>query len=272
MVCPDVQKPYPTLSWDCWPLIWAESRRSHACCYRRCFARVVATWFYRIPRDVRSDTSTTRDRSRFVCSAFPDRTKRCRLKQNNRRRCLDPLAAKLIVAEIIDCGAGFRGFVGMLYLASFGARTQLAQRASQRRPYQGVWEPDPSLPTFGSPDPKSDSIIPTIGKAFVLDTTERIPTSMACRSKSALACCVKSTMGMAGAISAMRRAVSIPLIPGIWKSRITILGRSSLNISTAETPSAASPHISQSGLACKTMRRDRRTKSLSSTIRNRVRI
>ena len=63
--------------------------------------------------------------------------------------------------------------------------------------------------------PSSASIIPTIGNAFVLDTTDRMPASRACFSKSLLACCVNSTMGTAGAISDMRRAASIPLIPGI---------------------------------------------------------
>ena len=56
-------------------------------------------------------------------------------------------------------------------------------------------------------------MIPTIGKASVFDTTDRIPASRACFSKSALACCVNITTGTAGAISSSRLAVSIPLIP-----------------------------------------------------------
>src|SRR5271154_5589915 len=51
-----------------------------------------------------------------------------------------------------------------------------------------------------------------------------------------------------------------------------MLGCNSLNISTAVSPSEASPHISQSGFACKTVRSERRTSSLSSTTKNRVRI
>ena len=56
-----------------------EKRRHHARCYSCCFAGFVVARIYRIPRDVRSDPSAARDRSRLVCGAFPDRPKRCRL-------------------------------------------------------------------------------------------------------------------------------------------------------------------------------------------------
>src|ERR1700756_1797471 len=67
--------------WDSLEVGLKIQRRSHARCYRRCFARVVVAGIYRIPRDVRSDPSAARDRSRFVRSSFPDRAKCRRLKQ-----------------------------------------------------------------------------------------------------------------------------------------------------------------------------------------------
>jgi len=73
----------------------------------------------------------------------------------------------------------------------------------------------PAPAPAGSAGPSSASIIPTMGNALVLETTDRIPASRACRSKSVLACCVNRTIGTAGAISAMRLAVSIPFMTGI---------------------------------------------------------
>jgi hypothetical protein len=72
-----------------------------------------------------------------------------------------------------------------------------------------------SLVAGGSLGPRSASIIPTIGNVSVLDTTDRMPTPNACFSNSGLACCVNRMIGIAGAISKIRRAVSIPFIPGI---------------------------------------------------------
>ena len=91
-------------------------RRSHARCYRRCLARVVVAGIYRIPRDVRSDPSAARDRSRFVRSSFPDRAKCRRLKQEKPMIGLLGVRSALpIVSSIIVCAACSFAFAS-LYL------------------------------------------------------------------------------------------------------------------------------------------------------------
>src|ERR1700745_4449139 len=54
---------------------------------------------------------------------------------------------------------------------------------------------------------------------------------------------------------------------GIWKSKITMSGCSSLTFSTATLPFSASPHISHPLFCSMQDRRERRTGALSSTIR-----
>jgi hypothetical protein len=93
--------------WDSLGVGTKIQRRSHARCYRRCFARVVVAVIYCIPRDVRSDPSAARDRSRFVRSSFPDRAKCRRLKQEKPMIGLLGVRSALpIVAAIIVCAAG----------------------------------------------------------------------------------------------------------------------------------------------------------------------
>ena len=84
-----------------------------------------------------------------------------------------------IVAAIVVCAMGLIALFAFasLYLDLYRYVNQLAKRLAQDGPGQGVSEPEGSLVVLPSPDPKSASIIPTIGKAFVLDTTERMPTS-----------------------------------------------------------------------------------------------
>jgi hypothetical protein len=83
-----------------------------------------------------------------------------------------------IVAAIIVCVGLIAPFAfASLYPALYRYANQLAKRLVQDGPSQGVSEPEGSLAVLPSPDPKRVSIIPTIGKAFVLDTTERMPTS-----------------------------------------------------------------------------------------------
>gem|GEM_PF-4501700 len=87
-----------------------------------------------------------------------------------------PIAAAIIVFVL--------GFVALFALATvyfdlYRYANGLARRRTQPGRNQIFLEPDPSLPFWGSAesDPRSSSIIPTIGKALVLDTTERMPTS-----------------------------------------------------------------------------------------------
>lgn len=85
-----------------------------------------------------------------------------------------------IVAAMIVCAMGLLAlfwFAG-LYFDLYRYADRLAKRTIvQGEPNQGFWDPGRSLSALESPDPNSASIIPTIGKAFVLDTTERMPTS-----------------------------------------------------------------------------------------------
>ena len=80
-----------------------------------------------------------------------------------------------IVPAIIVC------VVGLIALFAFAAVYLELQRYANQLPQdrrdQGISELGGSLLVLPLLDPKRASIIPTIGKAFVLDTTERIPTS-----------------------------------------------------------------------------------------------
>jgi hypothetical protein len=87
-----------------------------------------------------------------------------------------PIAAAMMVFVV--------GFVALfafatVYFDLYRCANGLANRMAQPERNQSFLEPDPSLPFWGSADadPRSSSIIPTIGKALVLDTTERMPTS-----------------------------------------------------------------------------------------------
>jgi hypothetical protein len=85
-----------------------------------------------------------------------------------------PIAAAIIVFVV--------GFVALFVFATvyfdlYRCANGLGNRMAQPERNQSFLEPDPSLPFWGSADPRSSSIIPTIGKALVLDTTERMPTS-----------------------------------------------------------------------------------------------
>ena len=84
-----------------------------------------------------------------------------------------------IVAAIIVCAVGLIALFAFasLYLDLYDYANQLGQRLVQGGPNQGVSELQGSPVVLPSPDSKRASIIPTIGKAFVLDTTERMPTS-----------------------------------------------------------------------------------------------
>jgi hypothetical protein len=163
-----------------WGQSWTriETRRSHARCYRRCFARLVVARIYRIPRDVRSDPSAACDRSRFVRSTLPDWTKRSRLGRKPMIGLREFYLPLPVVAVIIVCAVALIALFAFasLYLDLYRYANQLAKRLAHG-PNQGFLEPEGSPTVLSPPDPKRASIIPTIGKAFVLDTTERMPTS-----------------------------------------------------------------------------------------------
>jgi hypothetical protein len=83
-----------------------------------------------------------------------------------------PIAAAIMVFVV--------GFVALfafatVYFDLYRYANGLANRMAQ--PEQNQIFLEPSLPFWGSADPRSSSIIPIIGKALVLDTTERMPTS-----------------------------------------------------------------------------------------------
>src|SRR6266481_4937004 len=113
-------------------------RRHHARCYSCCFAGFVVARIYRIPRDVRSDPSAARDRSRLVCGAFPDRPKRCRLGKK-------PMIG--LSAAIVVCAMGLIALFAFasLYLDLYRYVNQLAKRLAQDGPSQGVSELEGSL-------------------------------------------------------------------------------------------------------------------------------
>src|ERR1700720_4563746 len=94
---------------------------------------------------------------------------------------LESYAALPIAAAIIVFVVGFIALFAFItvYFDLYRCANGLANRMAQPERNQSFFESDPSLPFWGSAeaDPRSSSIIPTIGKALVLDTTERMPTS-----------------------------------------------------------------------------------------------
>ncbi len=86
-----------------------------------------------------------------------------------------PIVAAIIVCELASLA--FLSFAS-LYFNLYRYAKRLAKRTMvQSGADQGFSELERSLPPLGLPELKSSSIIPTMGKAFVLDTTERMPTS-----------------------------------------------------------------------------------------------
>src|ERR1700751_247510 len=120
--------------WDCLEVGLKMQRRSHARCYRRCFAGVVVARIYRIPRDVRSDPFAARDRSRFVRSSFPNRTKRRRLKQEKPVIGLLEFHPAPLILAIIVCAVGLIALFAFasLYLDLYRYASQLGAMGARR--------------------------------------------------------------------------------------------------------------------------------------------
>jgi hypothetical protein len=100
-----------------------------------------------------------------------------------------------------------------------------------------------------------------------LETNPRTPASLRCPISARTSCMLLLTTMVCGQYARISRAAWIPFLRGISISKIAKSGHSLLAFSTASIPSAASPHISQSGLSASRILIAVLATWLSSTIR-----